>query len=724
MEILSEDALIKRIAASLKRRQPEILFLAFDSARDLQIILREGASAPRLRLSDYCREDSTPNFDQLQEDLEKNDKCRLVLGIGEYRALTGDNKPLNMLWSMRKAGKSFIVPLWRGYRALEDLRQGAAFLGMDDPILFLKPSRSPWTYKKYTLNNPVQCNGFRALLRLVEEGYTGEATVMTRVRLSPNCGKLVQTYAELYHDRNPESRVSLNALNEAQWKEQLENTAYNDRYFFGAGNFLNLLNNGTDNLYLRRVLDKTDNQTQFRTNFIEVLLDYKLDDPEFKQLLKARQELSDQIGQDERREFILKLAVKPPRERIAYLSGSTEEEKQELLKCISEDLSLASLCDYDDLHAYMGDYKLNARDEELASILDYYIKIYKQAKLGNQVSEELLKIGEENYIKIFRLPQQKAIVDTFAREGTKLYWLDAFGCEYLGFINHFIQKEHLDMQVTLARTILPSITHLNRQFYDEWPAGLEKVASKELDNIKHGRDMSSSYNPDEGKNCPIHLIYELEVIKKLLRQIAGELRSGKYDRVVLASDHGATRLAVISEKEQILEMPEKGKYGGRCCPIELKPEGKPAHTVYSDDEKWLVVSDYSRFKGSHKASVEVHGGATIEEAVVPVIEFTLEKRPPVIIQLKPEKTVKIKPDQKTLEVEIKSDIPLIYPALEIGEKRYSLIKTLQNTYKADIVAKGLKDDVEGTVFSNNKKLSTPIKFKIMSGMRKNDNFEL
>ncbi len=37
-----------------------------------------------------------------------------------------------------------------------------------------------------------------------------------------------------------------------------------------------------------------------------------------------------------------------------------------------------------------------------------------------------------------------------------------------------------------------------------------------------------------------------------------------------------------------------------------------------------MLADYGRFKGSRAANVEVHGGASLEEVVVPVIELSLK----------------------------------------------------------------------------------------------------
>ncbi len=91
---------------------------------------------------------------------------------------------------------------------------------------------------------------------------------------------------------------------------------------------------------------------------------------------------------------------------------------------------------------------------------------------------------------------------------------------------------------------------------------------------------------------------------------------------MLTSDHGASRLAVISGNENLHEMQEKGKHSGRCCPIS-ESETSPDNSAAEENGYW-VLADYSRFKGSRKANVEAHGGATLEEAVVPIIEFTLK----------------------------------------------------------------------------------------------------
>ena len=69
-------------------------------------------------------------------------------------------------------------------------------------------------------------------------------------------------------------------------------------------------------------------------------------------------------------------------------------------------------------------------------------------------------------------------------------------------------------------------------------------------------------------------------------------------------------------------MNSAGEHGGRCCPINALNEKPDCAT---EENGWWVLANYDRFAGGRLASVEVHGGVTLEEILVPVIEFALQK---------------------------------------------------------------------------------------------------
>ena len=68
-------------------------------------------------------------------------------------------------------------------------------------------------------------------------------------------------------------------------------------------------------------------------------------------------------------------------------------------------------------------------------------------------------------------------------------------------------------------------------------------------------------------------------------------------------------------------MHSDGEHAGRCCPIN-ELDDKP--DCATEANGYWVIANYDRFAGGRLSSIEVHGGATLEEILVPVIEFTLK----------------------------------------------------------------------------------------------------
>lgn len=141
-----------------------------------------------------------------------------------------------------------------------------------------------------------------------------------------------------------------------------------------------------------------------------------------------------------------------------------------------------------------------------------------------------------------------------------------------------------------------------------------------LDKIKHeGVPAQQSTGP------AIHLADELTIIRDSLITIKSCLVNHQAEYFLLVSDHGASRLCVLNQHENRWEitnwqMEENGKRSGRCCPKSDADECPESATENNDH--W-VLANYDRFKGSRRAIIEVHGGASLEEVVVPVIRITL-----------------------------------------------------------------------------------------------------
>ena len=112
---------------------------------------------------------------------------------------------------------------------------------------------------------------------------------------------------------------------------------------------------------------------------------------------------------------------------------------------------------------------------------------------------------------------------------------------------------------------------------------------------------------------------------------------------------------------------------------------------------YFVLSDYGRFKNSRAANVEVHGGATLEEVVVPVIRLSLRKQDDVVIKLLNADAIYCERHSGTLiefyisDVENKNNIALViagkrYVAVPFDSTHYSVTLNDIKRAKKNIVA--------------------------------------
>lgn len=265
--------------------------------------------------------------------------------------------------------------------------------------------------------------------------------------------------------------------------------------------------------------------------------------------------------------------------------------------------------------AYLKKYIFNCGD--LSDLLTEYFNAYKQQKISNTLEDEFIeKVDKLAKSRDYnRLPTRNEIIEGLNKSDTYLYWVDALGVEYLAFISELSHKRGLSISINIARAELPTITDFNQDFYEFWQGKKEK--NDELDNIKHND--TGGYNFENNK-LPIHLAKELDIISGIIDKAATELALRHYKHFLIVSDHGASRLAVLRRKEEKYETSTKGKRSGRCCES-FEPYNLP---FAAEENGYLVLADYGRFKGSRAANVEVHGGASLEEVVVPIIELTLK----------------------------------------------------------------------------------------------------
>ena len=317
-----------------------------------------------------------------------------------------------------------------------------------------------------------------------------------------------------------------------------------------------------------------------------------------------------------------KIVISKEKTAIYYLTDNTQQEKETVfflldkygLEFSKEELNAILNTVYPKLYAYLLPYRFKN------SLLDEYFQTYKYEKVINKVLPDFETVVTEqaerrDYNSI--LEPRASRIEAIDKRGAQLYFIDALGVEYLGFIMSLCHDREMMAHVDVCRCELPSITSRNKEFIDAFSSSAYPIVSiKDIDEIKHhGKD---DYDYQQVK-LPIYLSQELSIIEDIIDKIKVKLANGTIEKAIIVADHGASRLAVIHETENQWEMGSNGVHSGRCCPkseIDVKPD------FATDADDFWALANYDRFKGGRKANFEVHGGATLEEITVPIIQIS------------------------------------------------------------------------------------------------------
>ena len=378
-----------------------------------------------------------------------------------------------------------------------------------------------------------------------------------------------------------------------------------------------------DNEYLQLAINNASDAGEFVKSVFRAILTIDRTNPKFGKLYDQRKEIVRHFKNSlpEVLGYCKVLSVKGE-DAIYYLTDLTQPEKERIIAWLDmygEHYSMEQLASilgkvYPDLAKYVSKYRFKNE------LLDNYFEKYKYQKLINRILPSFEAIVDEQSTKmdfVTALKPRTSIVDKLDTRNSRAFFFDALGVEYLGFIQNKCNEYGLSANISCARCELPSITEFNKEFVGTLTSkGCTVSDIKDLDEIKHHGEDSFDY---EKEKTPIYLIRELEIIDDLLQKVRASIFGGQYEKAIVIADHGASRLAVLHGTENIWSMATSGEHSGRCCRVS-EIDSKPDFAI--EESGFWVLANYDRFKGSRRANVEVHGGASLEEVTVPIIEIT------------------------------------------------------------------------------------------------------
>jgi hypothetical protein len=591
-------------------------FVVADNSADIaKIIDLLPSDFKTVYTSDYCLEDSYPDYDRLDSELLALNSNVLLLGLGECSLFSLNYGFCGKLKDMPRSFKTVVIARGASGKCANlqqldskfgNLRWCEVDSALDISVVKVSPSVKI-----------VAAKGFKALIRAFETNKSGKHYVHTDLDLA-NSAYIRNSYGAL-RDKDHLFTVPEKCLTSSRWDEYLSDSKLSGYPLTHWRTYLNMWLLGVDSPYLSLVMRHSPTYDDYKTNLLSAILSVDHTSPKYRDYYEERKALLKSWPEHELLSYVLATKARD-KTRIYYLTDSTKVERRAIVEelahigKIPEELHII----YPDLALYLKLYRFSGDN---ADFFTNYFERYKQQKAINKIFENFLKqvkdISTPGERKYNSLPSRNSLLLQLTKPGTGLYWMDALGVEFLAYIQQKAKELGLVIKVSIARATLPTLTSINRGFFDDWE-GFKFQKDPHLDKLKHegtGDVGIKSTDP------AVHLADELNVITDALVKIKVALTNHEVEKVLLVSDHGASRLCVLNQHENKWEMSEKGKHSGRCCKvseIDEKPESA------TESQEYWVLANYDRFKGGMPANVEVHGGATLEEVIVPLVELSLE----------------------------------------------------------------------------------------------------
>lgn len=658
---MNTDACIKKIEKYLAKSNVGVLVVDVQNSADLsEIVTHFNVSGNTfVASSDYCKTDELPPMDTLLDVLARKEEPLFLTGLSSFFKLQGEEElrsELANLLSMTIAGHVVVLTFQcKGYLNFPDPR-------LSGRICIVEGSEDVYTKLVFTSGElPLPTgitliNGIHALGEAIETKNAAAVYVSTAKerKTFPNSLYLISDLKRAF-DALLFKDATTSVLDEmlgtdAQWKYALGkfkresswaaliiaefgdsktldlvilnfNSFDNDKkwlYFIGLK-----LYGAKNNWCLDTAASKATGIADLVHHAYRDILEIDPASSIFANCYNTRKALLNTLGNplDDVTAFC-KIVISKEKAAIYYLTDNTQQEKETVFFLLDKyglEFRKDELYDilktvYPKLYAYLSPFRFKNK------LLDEYFQAYKFGKVINKVLPDFEAVVTEqaekrDYNSI--LAPRASRIETIDKRGAQLYFVDALGVEYLGFIMSLCRERGMMARVDVCRCELPSITSRNKEFIDAFSSSGQPVISiKDIDDIKHhGKD---DYDYRQVK-LPIYLTQELAIIEDVIDKIKVRLANGTIQKAIIVSDHGASRLAVIHETENQWQMDSNGVHSGRCCPkseIDVQPD------FATDADDFWALANYDRFKGGRKANFEVHGGATLEEVTIPIIEIT------------------------------------------------------------------------------------------------------
>jgi hypothetical protein len=609
----------------------------------------------QIRLSIFCSgEDLTPKINRLCAKLESIDDNTLLLPLSEHLRInnTKCDEILRQIISVQyindisSTSVHVYIPMYRMKDHLKLLL--ANDYRLNDNIIFLETEDKDDDYSLTIISRDIDVdikghtvNGYKNYLEYWEDNpakpiifYTDNARFYKNNVFSDNVNVLVNAFDIIkFHKLFPYS-LEEKFGEDWQWRELLLKIKIKSKpdintiseKLFGTNhlNATQLLSKWKEcgefekwliwlwlkfeakTSYLSMVMHKSENYVDLLQNIVCVIFNYPVKDSKFREVYLERKKLIETLQLDELMpQFWTELEKFKDIDKYFFLTSCTKREREQIIALIGKisiNTRLKGYLEYayPSLYAYVGEYAFND------ALFTEYFNQYKIQKIQNAFTDEFIKkvsdLAAQKGVWWKLTPRNKYVAEAY-NENSFIYWVDALGVEYLSLIQTFLENKYKGVHyiIEVGYADIPTVTEFNKDFV----VGRNHEINRELDDLKHNGDY------------PVCIETELQLVEQVFKIAVQKLDI--YDRVIIASDHGSSRGAILCKgiSKKADENAKVERFGRYCMQTNAQYEDR--YTGCISKENYHVFASYDRFSVGGNEKSEIHGGATLEEVLVPII---------------------------------------------------------------------------------------------------------
>lgn len=351
---------------------------------------------------------------------------------------------------------------------------------------------------------------------------------------------------------------------------------------------------------------ESDSPEGFEEAVANVVFD--LPDPGIEWLEERRQLLSLILASQMPEGFWCKFKrVRDPFRRLVALAGLTDREQEAAVEAVGELVTSGASPGkwlpvleivYPDLHAYLTMANLD-------EWLNMYFALYRRSRVSDTARPELMRQADEwaQQRMMWRYTTRAQVLEQLRIVPDDALWVDGMGLEWADLLWYMLSSKGLHVDVTLARANMPTVTAANH----DWTSA---AVMRDLDGYAHSHEYA----------YPRSIVRQIKVIRKIAEYVEAQLRDRPV--VIVTADHGLTRYASAGERVSVPEGYHAHRWGRHAVTNSQGDYPDAGDGPWIDDGSSLCLARHGLFTGGGANSGEVHGGATPEESLVPVLRVS------------------------------------------------------------------------------------------------------